>query len=157
MASAATVIATPKIGVGLFSYQFGGSERVGVDLAREFRARGYQVVCFAFHGAHGPLRTELENAGIRCLDMSYAATGNAVARRLKYFWRVWRMLRRERVGALHVHHHGALALCGIPAALARIKKIVMTEHGLQALMQRADARRLTVRYSRYDSDITVVE
>jgi len=34
---------------------------------------------------------------------------------------------------------------------------VMTEHGLQALRERAQARRLTRRYSRYASDITVVE
>jgi glycosyltransferase involved in cell wall biosynthesis len=33
----------------------------------------------------------------------------------------------------------------------------MTEHGLQALMERPQARRLTVRYCRFASDITVVE
>jgi glycosyltransferase involved in cell wall biosynthesis len=67
------------------------------------------------------------------------------------------MLRRERVRALHVHHHGAMILCGIPARLAGISRIVMTEHGLQALMERPQARRLTVRYCRFASDITVVE
>src|ERR1700722_14946062 len=67
------------------------------------------------------------------------------------------MLRKERVRALHVHHHGAMILCGIPARHAGINRVVMTEHGLQALIERADARRLTVRYCRYASDITVVE
>jgi glycosyltransferase involved in cell wall biosynthesis len=33
----------------------------------------------------------------------------------------------------------------------------MTEHGLQALRERAQARRLTMRYSRYADEITVVE
>jgi len=67
------------------------------------------------------------------------------------------MLRREQVRALHVHHHGALIHCGIPARLAGISRVVMTEHGLQALIQRPQARRLTRFYGRYASDITVVE
>jgi len=148
---------TPKIGVGLFSYQFGGSERIGVDLALEFKVRGYQVICFAFHDSDGPLRSELENAGIRCVDMNYRKANNLLPRRLSYLWRFWRMLRKERIAALHVHHHGALILCGIPALLAGVKKVVMTEHGLQALMERPDARKLTVRYSHFATDITVVE
>ena len=146
----------PVIAEGLFSYQFGGSERVAVDLALEFRRRGYQVVCFAFHDSEGPMRAELERAGIRCLDLNYRKF-RGIFRRVHYYWKFWRLLRKERVRALHVHHHGALILCGIPARLARIKRTVMTEHGLQALLERADARRLTVRYGRYASGITVVE
>jgi len=146
----------PVVAVGLFSYQFGGSERVGVDLALEFKQRGYQVVCFAFHDSEGPMRVELERAGIRCLDLNYQKF-HGILRRVLYFWTFWRVFRKERIRALHVHHHGAMILCGIPARLAGINRVVMTEHGLQALLERADARRLTVRYCRYASDITVVE
>jgi glycosyltransferase involved in cell wall biosynthesis len=146
----------PVIAEGLFSYQFGGSERVGVDLALEFKRRGYQVVCFAFHDSDGPMRAELERAGIRCLELNYQKF-RGIFRRVLYFWKFWRMLRKERIRALHVHHHGAMILCGIPARLAGINRIVMTEHGLQALLERPDARTLTVRYGRYVSDITVVE
>jgi glycosyltransferase involved in cell wall biosynthesis len=146
----------PVIAEGLFSYQFGGSERVGVDLALEFKRRGYEVVCFAFHDSAGPMRAELERSGIRCLDMNYEKfTG--VLRRVRYLWKFWRMLRRERIRALHVHHHGALILCGIPAWLAGVDRVVMTEHALQALQQRPQARRLTMRYCRYASDITLVD
>jgi glycosyltransferase involved in cell wall biosynthesis len=146
----------PVIAEGLFSYQFGGSERVGVDLALEFKRRGYRVVCFAFQDSDGPMRAELEQAGIRCLDLNYQKF-RGISRRLHYYWKFWRMLRKERIRALHVHHHGAMILCGIPARLAGINRTVMTEHGLQALRQRPDARALTVRYCRYASDITVVE
>jgi glycosyltransferase involved in cell wall biosynthesis len=146
----------PVVAVGLFSYQFGGSERVGVDLALEFKRRGYHVVCFAFHDSDGPMRVELERAGIRCPDLNYQ-NFRGILRRVLYFWKFWRMLRKERVCALHVHHHGAMILCGIPARLAGINRVVMTEHGLQALRERADARRLAVRYCRFASDITVVE
>jgi glycosyltransferase involved in cell wall biosynthesis len=146
----------PVIAVGLFSYQFGGSERVGIDLALEFKRRGYEVICFAFHDSDGPMRLELERAGIRCLDFNVEKFRGPLRHPL-YFWKFWRMLRRERVRALHVHHHGAMILCGIPARLAGVARVVMTEHGLQALIEREDARRLTMRYCRYASDITVVE
>ncbi len=62
--------AGPVIAEGLFSYQIGGSERVGVDLALEFQRRGYQVICFAFYDSNGPMRQELEDAGIRGLDIN---------------------------------------------------------------------------------------
>jgi glycosyltransferase involved in cell wall biosynthesis len=146
----------PVIAEGLFSFQIGGSERVGVDLAREFKRRGYPTICFAFQDSDGPMRAELERFGIRCLDMNY---GNFKGRLrwLRYQWHFWRMLRRERVRALHVHHHGALVLCGLPAWLAGIPRVVMTEHGLQALRERPRARKLTAQFGRYATAITVVE
>jgi glycosyltransferase involved in cell wall biosynthesis len=146
----------PVIAEGLFSFQIGGSERVGIDLALEFKRRGYPVVCFAFHDSDGPMRVELERNGIRCLDMNYGRFRGPL-RWLRYQWHLWRMLRRERVRALHLHHHGALVLCGVPAWLARIPRVVMTEHGLQALRERPRARRLTTQFGRYATAITVVE
>ncbi len=146
----------PVIAEGLFSFQIGGSERVGIDLALEFKRRGYEVVCFAFQDSDGPMRTELERSGVRCLDMNYGNFRGPL-RWIRYQWHFWRMLRRERIRALHVHHHGALVLCGIPARLARIPRVVMTEHGLQALQERPRARKLAAQFSRYATAITVVE
>src|ERR1700733_8286140 len=137
--------AAPTIAEGLFTFRIGGSERVGIDLALEFKRRGYQVVCFAFHDSDGPMRPELELAGIRCVDLNVEKFRGPLRHPL-YFWKFWRMLRKERVRALHVHHHGAMILCGIPARLAGVTRVVMTEHGLQALVEREDARRLTMRY-----------
>jgi len=147
---------TPVIAEGLFSYQIGGSERVGVDLAMEFSRRGYQVVCFAFYDSDGPMRAELERAGIRCLDMNYERL-SGLSRRVNYKWKFLRMLRAERVSALHVHHATALILAGIPAWLARMNRVVMTEHGLYQLQERPRYRRSAARYCRYATDITVVE
>jgi glycosyltransferase involved in cell wall biosynthesis len=143
------------IAVGLFTYQFGGAERIAVDLAVEFRRRGYRVVCFAFHDSDGPMRTQLEELNIRCLDMSYPNRGG-VFRRLKYLWRFWRMLRREQIRALHVHHTAALILCGIPAWLARVPRVLMTEHALQ-WRERPRVRGPARFYCRYAHEITVVE
>ncbi len=149
-------IGTPVIAEGLFSYQIGGSERVGVDLALEFSRRGYQVVCFAFYDSDGPMRVELEKASIRCLDMNYE-TFTGCSRRVSYQWQFLRMLRAERVSALHVHHATALILAGIPARLAGVARVVMTEHGLYQLQERPSYRKSAARYCRFASDITVVE
>jgi glycosyltransferase involved in cell wall biosynthesis len=147
--------AVPVIAEGLFTWRIGGSERVGVDLALEFKRRGYRVVCFAFHDSDGPMRTQLEAAGICCLDMNYEQF-KGVFRRLAYLWRLWRMLRRERVTVLHVHHTHALILCGIPAWLAAVPKVVMTEHSLE-WRNRPRARGWPRFYCRYANEITFVD
>jgi glycosyltransferase involved in cell wall biosynthesis len=146
----------PVIAEGLFSYQIGGSERVGVELALEFSRRGYSVICFAFYDSDGPMRAELTHAGVRCLDMNYERF-RTVSRRVSYQFRFWQMLRREQVSALHVHHATALILCGIPARLAHVDRVVMTEHGLHQLRERPSYRRSATRYCRYADEITVVE
>jgi glycosyltransferase involved in cell wall biosynthesis len=146
----------PVIAEGLFSYQIGGSERVGVDLALEFSRRGYRVVCFAFYDSDGPMRAELERSGIRCLDMNYEKF-RGLSRRVSYQWNFLQMLRRERITSLHVHHATALILCGIPAALASVRRVVMTEHAIYQLKERPDYRRSATRYCRYAHEITVVE
>ena len=61
----------PLIAEGLYSYQIGGSERVGIDLAVAFARRGYRVLCFAFYDSDGPMRQVAESAGIRCIDFNY--------------------------------------------------------------------------------------
>jgi glycosyltransferase involved in cell wall biosynthesis len=147
---------TPVIAEGLFSYQIGGSERVGVDLALEFSRRGYPVVCFAFYDSDGPMRAELEKSGIRCLDMNYEKF-KGLSRRVSYQWKFLQMLRRERITSLHVHHATALILCGIPATLASVRKVVMTEHAIYQLKERPDYRRSATRYCRYAHEITAVE
>jgi L-malate glycosyltransferase len=144
------------IAEGLFSYQIGGSERIGVDLAVEFSRRGYRVVCFAFYDSNGPMRTELLDAGIRCIDMNYESL-RGISKRVRYQYNFWRMLRKEGVTALHVHHATALILCGIPASLAGVHKLVMTEHGLHQLIERPRYRRSAARYCRYAQEITVVD
>ena len=146
--------AAPVIAEGLFTYRIGGSERVAVDLAVEFKRRGYRVVCFAFHDSDGPMRQQLEAAGVRCLDMDYA-NFKGVLRRLAYLWSFWRMLRREQISVLHVHHTQALALCGVPARLARVRTL-LTEHALDWLRLPL-GRRVARHYRGFASDFSVVE
>ncbi len=144
------------IAQGLFSYQIGGSERVGAELAMEFRQRGHQVICFAFYDTDGPMRRELEAAGIECVDLNYE-TRLSPLRRLTYPLEIYRFLRKRRVDALLVHHATALILCGPAARLARTPRVVMTEHAIHQLRERPDYRRSATRYCRFADVITAVD
>ena len=146
----------PLIAEGLYSYQIGGSERVGVELAIEFVRRGYRVVCFAFYDSDGPMRSLAESSGIRCLDFNYLKRRWGV-RRFTYQFALWRMLKRERVDALHIHHATALILSGVPAWLARTSRVVMTEHALHQFIEQRSYRLSTTRYCRFADAVTLVE
>ena len=145
----------PLIAEGLYSFSIGGSERVGVDMALAFKRRGYRVACFAFYGSDGPFKQELLDGGIACPDLDYT-TRNRFVRRLTYQYQFYRYLRANGVRALHVHHATALMLCGIPAWLAGVRNVVMTEHAVFQLQERPPYRRAAARYCRYASAITAV-
>jgi len=152
----AAVVEAPLIAEGLYSFQIGGSERVGVDLAIEFKRRGYRVLCFAFYDSDGPMRRIAESAGIRCLDFNYLRRPWGV-RRLTYQVALYRLLKREGVRALHVQHATALILSGLPATAARIPRVVMTEHSLHQFIEQPSYRRNAARYSRLADAVTLVD
>ena len=146
----------PLIAEGLYSYQIGGSERVGVDLATEFARRGYRVMCLAFYDSEGPMRTLAESAGIRCLDFNYLKRRWGI-RRLTYQVALWNLFRRERVHALHVHHATALILSGLPAWAAGVDRVVMTEHALHQFIAEPSYRSAATRYCRLADAVTLIE
>jgi glycosyltransferase involved in cell wall biosynthesis len=146
----------PLIAEGLYSFQIGGSERVGVDLAIEFMRRGYRVLCFAFYDSDGPMRRVAESAGVRCLDFNYLRRRWGV-RRLTYQVALYRLLKREGVRALHVQHATALILSGLPAAAARIPRVVMTEHSLHQFVEQPSYRLNTTCYCRFADAVTLVD
>jgi hypothetical protein len=128
----------------LYSFRIGGSERVGAQLVVEYAARGYEVVCFAFHGTTGPFRDYLESWGIESVDLN-CLTRARVVRRVTYQLELCAFFRRRGVHALHVHHAIALTLCGLPARCAGVKRTVMTEHAIFQLEERQTYRRSTAR------------
>jgi glycosyltransferase involved in cell wall biosynthesis len=152
---AASLDPAPLIVEGLYSYYIGGSERVGADLALAFRDRGYRVVCFGMYGNKGPFRDELENRGLECLDLSYLSRPRGL-RRLIYPWEIFRLLKRTRAHALHVHHAVALVHCGIAARMAGTPHVVMTEHAIHQLQERPAYRKQAASHCRYATAVTAV-
>jgi glycosyltransferase involved in cell wall biosynthesis len=145
----------PVIAEGFHSYQIGGSERVGFELALEFRRRGYQVICFALYGSEGPFREALAQQGIRCVDLNYMRRPR-LTRRATFQAEVWRFLMREHVAGLHLHHANSLILCGLAARLARVRRTVMTEHAVFQFKESASYKRTARRYIRLADMVTVV-
>lgn len=155
MPASSPIPARPAVAQGLFSYQIGGSERVGADVARTVAQRGYRSLCFAFYDSAGPIRDELEAAGVECFDLNFER-GRRLTRRLTYQLSMYRWLRDHQVCALHVHHATALILAGLPAKAAGVKRIVMTEHALHQLRDKPWYRRESRLYCRLADAITVV-
>lgn len=145
----------PVIAEGLFSFDIGGGERIGVNAARGFHRRGYRVLCFAMYGDDGPLRAELEAEGIRCVGLNYTKRWRPT-RRLTYPLEMARFFRREAVSALHVHYGAALMIIASGAARAGIKRYVMTEHALHQYQERPDYLRATMRACRHASAVAGV-
>lgn len=145
----------PLIAQGLYSFQIGGSERVGVQLAIEYVARGYRVVCFAIHGSQGPFRDQLESVGIECVDLDYLARPRLV-RRVTYPLELYRFFRKRNVRALHLQHSIGLNLCGLAARRAGIEHIVMTEHDIFQLEDKPAYLRESSRKVGYATAITGV-
>lgn len=145
----------PVIAQGLYSFRMGGSERIGTQLCIEYAARGYAVVCFAFHGSSGPFRDYLESRGIECVDLDYLARP-ALVRRATYPFELYRFFRSRQVHALHVQHAMALTLCGLAARYAGVRRVVMSEHDIFQLDEQPKYRRRAARCCRYASSITGV-
>ena len=135
----------PVLVEGLFSFELGGSERVGADVALECVRRGYRVLSFAFYGSDGPVRRELEAGGVECHDLNYLSRPRFV-RRFTYQYALFRFLRSCKAHAIHIHHCTSLILGALPARWAGVHRIVMTEHSLMELRERAPYRRQSRRF-----------
>jgi len=121
----------PLVVEGLYSFQIGGSERLGAELALAFTARGYRVAVVSFYDAAGPMRDLLEARGVRCVGFDFHGR-----RRIGRPWLQWRMygwFASERPHAVHFQHALTLNLAGRAARLAGVPSIVMTEHADEAL------------------------
>jgi glycosyltransferase involved in cell wall biosynthesis len=145
----------PTIAVGLYSYQIGGSEKIGAELALGYARRGYDVCCFAFYDSSGPVLERLVASGIRCIDLNYLR-GRWGIRRFTYQLKLWWLLRRSGFDAIHVHHTTSLLLCGLAARAAGIRRLMMTEHAIHELEADPRYKRNARFYARLAHEITVV-
>ena len=145
--------ARPRVLEVLYSFGFGGSEIVGIQLAKELAESGVEVLCAAIDSAPGPLQEKCVEYGIKTVDLNIPSNflernGISVA--------VTRRLRSLRVDAIHLHHFLGLNRLGLPARLAGIKRIVVTEHSVFDVSQSL-AGRLRARVNwRLASAITVI-
>jgi glycosyltransferase involved in cell wall biosynthesis len=144
----------PVIVQGLYSFQIGGSEKLGALLARQLRGRGYTVHALSFFDYDGPIRAELEAADVACAGLGLLERGFFGKRLLRDDARAF----YRRVGASVVHlHHANVAMKGARAAKrAGASRVVMTEHSDQQLRGGARYRRMTLDALPHVDTITVI-
>lgn len=147
-------VAAPRILEVLYSFRVGGSELVGLDLARQLVESGVQVYCAAIDAGPGPLRERCAQYGIRVVDL-HIPTRNPLTRNGLSI-ALARRLKELQLDAVHFQHFLALNKLGLPARLAGIRRLVVTEHSvLDASQSRAVRFRIRLNW-RLTSAITVV-
>lgn len=146
--------APPRVLEVLNSFRVGGSELVGLDLARQLAASGAEVYCAAINSGPGPLRERCKEYGIQVVELQ-VPTHNLLTRN-GLSLTLTRRLKELRLDSLHLQHFFALNKLGLPARLAGIERIVVTEHSvLDASQTRAGRFRIRVNW-RLANTITVV-
>ena len=128
----------PRILEVLFSFRVGGSEVVGLELAQQLASEGAEVMCTAVEGIDGPLGEHCSRLGLKVIDLGFPVRGPL--ERNGFSLALTRQLRRLRLDALHLQHFLSLLKLGLPARLAGIPRIVVTEHTDAPLRERPDQR-----------------
>lgn len=138
----------------LFSFRVGGSEVVGLELAHQLARGGAEVLCTALDGMSGPLREQCARFGIPVVDLGLPIR-NAFGRN-GLSLRLANRLRDLRLDAIHLQHFLALNKLGLPARLAGVPRIVVTEHS-EAQLRESAAGRLRLQLNwRLAHQITVI-
>lgn len=135
----------------LFSFELGGSERLGADIARHMSERGVHASVCSTHGGLGPIAGLLEASGIECEALQGGAFG-----RFGRPFRLLRHLRRHRTSVLHVHHFNMLSVVYHVARLAGVERIVVTEHSDHQVRKDERTVRATSRLGKKVDLITAV-
>ena len=146
--------ASPRVLEVLYSFRVGGSEFVGLDIAKQLVESGAEVYCAAIDAGPGPLREQCRQHGIQVVDLQIPTlnllTRNGLSPALT------RRLRDLRLDAVHLQHFLSLNKLGLPARLAGIERVVVTEHSvLDASQSRAGRFRIRLNW-RLANTITVV-
>ena len=106
---------------------WGGAQRYVFDLATNLPKDRFEAV--VAYGQYGALADELKTAGIRTIRIPSLGRDVAFASDVKSFFEIWRMLRVERPGVLHLNSSKAAAFGALAGRLAGVKKIIFTVHG----------------------------
>jgi len=143
----------PRILQVLFCFRVGGSELFGLQLSRRLVEQGAEVLCGAIDGTPGPLLDRCLEYGIQPVDLGIPR--NVLGRNGISIHLVRRMLELHP-DAVHLQHFLGLNKLGIPARLAGVPRIIVTEHSVFDVDQSSSGR-IRARLSwRLATKITVV-
>lgn len=107
-------------------------------LCMELSRSGYDVQAACTPGPHWD---ELRTMGMRMIPLPLARSANPV-RAMGAVWRLYKILRRERIDILHVHTPVASMIGRLAGKLAGVPLIVYTAHGFYFHDRMSRAKRL---------------
>ena len=129
---------SPRILQVLYSFRVGGSEVVALELAHQLARAGADVLCSALDGMNGSLRNLCGELNLPVVDLGLPVRNplgrNGLSLRLAM------RLAALRLDAIHLHHFVALNKLGLPARLAGVRRIVVTEHSETQLRESVAGR-----------------
>lgn len=144
----------PRLLEVLYSFNVGGSELLGLELARQLVADGIEVLCTALQGNAGPLVADCAAHGIRVVDLGLPKRG--VLARNGFSIDLARRLKALDVDCIHLQHFLGLNKLGLAAKLAGIPRVVVTEHSvLDASQSLAGRMRIRMNWRMADVIATV--
>ena len=106
---------------------WGGAGRYVYDLATNMPHKKFESVVSL--GGDGPLKTALEEAGIRTIPLSTLTRNISFGRDFKAFFDLLKIFREEKPDIVHINSSKAGALGVLAARAAHIPKIIFTAHG----------------------------
>jgi sugar transferase (PEP-CTERM/EpsH1 system associated) len=121
----------PSIAQVVLSFGRGGLETMAVGLASALANRGLRSILIALDEG-GDLEPAIRSAGVE-----YHILGGRRLRDPRFHWRFGQLLRQLRPDVVHSHNFAALLHTAVASRLARVPRMVHTEHAFEYL---TDAR-----------------
>lgn len=115
----------------LSSLDYGGQERIALDLAVGQRDAGHEVIIVTLDDGAGPLRAEFNRASLEVLAVPKAGEGFDTG-----LWRrLGALFRERRLELVHTHNPLPLYYAAVPARATRAA-LVHTKHGINPTSKR---------------------
>lgn len=116
-----------KVLILITKSNWGGAQRYVFDLAKRLSRDSFDVEVMA--GGEGPLITKLKEHGINAEGGLPIGRDIGLARDIKAFFRLWRILRHKKPNILHLNSSKIGVLGALAGRLAGIRAVVFTAHG----------------------------
>ncbi len=107
---------------------FGGAQRYVLDLAREFKVKGYDVKVAV--GGTGLLYHKLQTENIEVIEIPNMQRDISIKKELLSTIFLYKLFRKEKPNIIHLNSSKAGGLGAFTGRLSGVPKIVFTIHGL---------------------------
>ncbi len=135
----------------IYAFELGGSEQLSATIAKKLHERGFPVSVCSLTGPDGPIRNRLELDGIPCFS-----AGMGRVSRLRFLYNLYKVFRKEKPNVAHIHHIPLFIQAYLPAKLAGIKRIVLTEHSNHLTKNESRLKKLSRFFSKRADVVTTI-